>query len=74
MNLDHALDIADQLNEDQKLQLIDILNKRITENKRDGLINASREALEEYRSGKITPEDATDIIKRLNTDIEDPGE
>ena len=51
--------------------LLDILNKRRIEERRKQLANEVRESLELYKSGKLSSQSAEEVIKELNSLLED---
>jgi hypothetical protein len=47
--------------------LLEILQKRQIESRRDEIAKAAKQTLKEYHSGKILPLSAEEVLKKLNT-------
>ncbi len=68
--LDKALDAAMQLSDEEREMLIDILQKRQIEARRDEIARSAQEALAAFRAGKLQPEAAEALITRLHSSLE----
>jgi len=60
-----VLDIVESLPEYQQEDLIDIIRRRLIEQRRDGLANNIREAREEYARGEVRKGTVDDLMKEL---------
>jgi hypothetical protein len=60
-----VLDIVESLPEYQQEDLIDIIRRRLIEQRRDGLANSLREAREEYARGEVRKGTVDDLMKEL---------
>ncbi|MBM4334232.1 MAG: hypothetical protein FJ117_23995 [Deltaproteobacteria bacterium] len=61
-----ALDIVESLPEYQQEDLIDIIRRRLIEQRRDRLADSIREAREEYARGEIKKGTVDDLMKELS--------
>jgi len=68
--LDSVLDEIMQLSPYEKQILLEILNKRVIEERRDELSAEIKEAISLYRSGKLKTESAEQIISRLHNSLD----
>ncbi len=71
VTLDQTLDVAMQLSTTEREMLIDILRKRQIEMRRTEIAMAAREAIAEYHAGKIKPESADEVIKKLHLSLDE---
>jgi hypothetical protein len=69
-NLDRILDDAMALPPNQQEMLMQILQRRIVERRRDEIAQDAIESLAEFRSGKLTPQTATEAIAELRSFLE----
>jgi len=60
-----VLDIVESLPEYQQEDLIDIIRRRLIEQRRGGLANSLREAREEYARGEVRKGTVDDLMKEL---------
>ena len=68
--LDEALDIVEQLPEDQQQLLFEILRKRAIEQRRNEIAVEAAEAIQEYRSGSLKPLTADEAIDELRRSLQ----
>jgi len=61
-----ALDIVEKLPEYQQEDLIDIVRRRLIEQRRDRLAESIREARQEYARGEVRKGTVDDVIKELS--------
>jgi hypothetical protein len=61
----NALDIIESLPESQQESLIDIINRRLVEHKRDLLVKNVKKAREEYHRGEIKTGSVDDLMKEI---------
>ena len=54
-----------QLDFASREMLLEILQKRQIEDSRDEIARAAKQSIKEYKSGKISPESADDLINKL---------
>jgi trehalose-6-phosphate synthase len=69
-NLDRILDDAMALPPNQQEMLMQILQRRIVERRRDEIAQDAIESLAEFRSGKLKPQTATEAIAELRSFLE----
>jgi hypothetical protein len=67
VTIDSTLDEIMQLDYASREMLLEILQKRQTEARRDEMAKTARHTLKEYHSGKISPLSAEEVAGRLNT-------
>jgi hypothetical protein len=60
-----VLDIVESLPEYQQEDLVDIIRRRLIEQRRDRLANSIREAREEYARGEVKKGTIDDLMKDL---------
>ena len=60
-----VLDIVESLPEYQQEDLVDIIRRRLIEQRRDRLANSIREAREEYARGEVKKGTVDDLMKEL---------
>ena len=61
-----VLDIVESLPEYQQEDLVDIIRRRLVEQRRDRLANSIREAREEYARGEVKRGTVDDLMKELS--------
>ena len=61
-----ALEIVESLPEEQRESLMDILKRRLMEERRDRLAQNIKEAREEYKRGKIRKGTVDDLMNELS--------
>jgi hypothetical protein len=61
-----VLDIVESLPEYQQEDLIDIIRRRLIEQRRDKLAESIREAKEEYARGEVKKGTVDDLMKELS--------
>ena len=69
-NLDRILDEAMALPPNQQDMLMEILQRRIIERKRDEIAQDAIESLAEFRSGNLKPQTAPEAIADLRSFLE----
>ena len=70
ITLDSVLDEVMQLYPNERQILIDLLCKRVIEERRDEMALEIREATSLYHSGNLKPETAEQAISRLHQSLE----
>lgn len=65
MPFGEVLEAVDQLSLGEKEALIDVLNRRIIEARRDELVQDIEEANREFREGKALPTTPDDLMKEI---------
>jgi hypothetical protein len=60
-----VLDWADGLTLDEQENLVSILQRRMADRRRAELARAVKEAREEFKSGRVRPATAAEILKRI---------
>ena len=61
-----VLDIVESLPEYQQEDLVDIIRRRLVEQRRDRLANSIREAREEYARGEVKRGTVDDLMKEIS--------
>ena len=61
-----VLDIVESLPEYQQEDLVDIIRRRLIEQRRDRLADSIREAKEEYARGEVKKGSVDDLMKELS--------
>ena len=61
-----ALEIVESLPEEQRESLMDIVRRRLIEERRDRLTQSIKEAREEYKRGKIRKGTVDDLMNELS--------
>jgi hypothetical protein len=61
-----ALDIVESLPEHQQEDLVDIIRRRLIEQRRDRLAGSIKESREEYAQGEVKKGTVDDLIKELS--------
>jgi hypothetical protein len=69
-NLDQILDDAMALPPNQQEMLMQILQRRIIERRRDEIARDAIESLAEFRSGQLKPQTANEAIAELRSFLE----
>jgi hypothetical protein len=67
VTIDSTLEDIMQLDFASREMLLEILQKRQIEARRNQITKNARQTLKEYHSGKITPLPADEVVKKLNT-------
>jgi hypothetical protein len=67
VTIDSTLEDIMQLDFASREMLLEILQKRQIEARRDEMAENAKHSLKDYQSGKITPLTADEAIKKLNT-------
>lgn len=65
ITFEQALEVVMELSFEQREMLIDIVHRRNAQQRRQQLAQEAQEALAEYRSGKLKPLTALEVIDRL---------
>ncbi len=71
ITFENALDIVSQLPREQQEMLIEIIRKRMIEDRRQEIMAECQEALTEYRTGKLQGMSATQAIADLRHYLQD---
>lgn len=67
VTIDSTLEDIMRLDYASREMLLEILQKRQIEARRDAVAKTAKHTLKEYHSGKIAPVSAEEAVKRLNT-------
>jgi hypothetical protein len=67
VTLDSTLESIMQLDFTSREILLEILQKRQIEARRDQVAKAAKQSLKEYHSGKLSPLNADEVIGKLNS-------
>ena len=67
MTLDQALDDIMQLDDSSREMLLDILQKRQVEIRRDEIAKNAKQARKNFHSGNFTPMSGEEVIKYLHS-------
>ncbi|NJM00352.1 MAG: hypothetical protein HC924_16880 [Synechococcaceae cyanobacterium SM2_3_2] len=70
--LNQALEIIQQLPHDQQEMLIQILQHRLQDNRRNEIAADAEVSLAEYHREELHPQTATEIILALRQSLQDP--
>jgi len=62
---DEALDIIESFPEDQRESIIEIVKRRLTEERRERLTQTIKEAREEYARGEVRRGTVDDLIREI---------
>jgi hypothetical protein len=62
---DEALEMVDSMTIEEREQLLEILQKRLIDEKREELVKNIREAKQEYRKGKIKKGTVDDLMREI---------
>ena len=62
---DEALEMVDSLNIDEREQLLEILQKRLIDDKRENLAKKIREAKQEYQKGEFKTGTVEDLMNEI---------
>ncbi len=65
--IDSTLDDIMKLDFNSREMLLEILQKRQIEYRRNEIAKSAKKTLKEYQTGKITADTAEDVIKKLNS-------
>jgi len=65
--IDSTLDDIMKLDFNSREMLLEILQKRQIEYRRNEIAKTAKKTLKEYQTGKITADTAEDVIKKLNS-------
>jgi len=63
---DEALDIIESFPEDQRESIVKIVKRRLTEERREQLVQTIKEAREEYARGEVRRGTVEDLIKDVS--------
>jgi hypothetical protein len=66
VTIDSTLEDIMQLDYASREMLLEILQKRQIEVRRNNMAKTAKQTLKEYHSGKITPLTADEVVKKLN--------
>lgn len=66
ITIDQTLDTIVQMDFSSREMLIEILQKRQIEERRKEIVVNGKQAKEDFKSGKIVPANADDVIRTLN--------
>jgi hypothetical protein len=67
VTINSTLEDIMQLDYASREMLLEILQKRQIEARRNEIAKSAKQTLKEYNSGEIQPLDADDVVKKLNT-------
>ncbi len=67
VTIDSTLDDIMKLDFDSREMLLEILQKRQVEARREEIAKGARKSLQEYGSGKLQPLSAKEVIEKLNS-------
>lgn len=67
ITIDQTLDTIMKMDFSSREMLIEILQKRQIEERRKEIADSGKRAKADFKSGKITPENAADIIRSLHS-------
>lgn len=67
VTINSTLEDIMQLDFASREMLLEILQKRQIEARRNEIAKAAKQTLKEYKSGDIQPLDAADVVKKLGT-------
>ena len=67
VTINSTLEDIMQLDSESREMLLEILQKRQTEARREEIAKTAKQTIKEYQSGIITPGSAEDVIRKLNT-------
>jgi hypothetical protein len=70
LTLDHALDVVMQLDDDERDLLVEIMQKRQVEARRDEIAQYAREAMRAFHAGELRTETAEQLINRLHPSLD----
>lgn len=73
-NLDRVLEIASQLPYEQQEMLIEILQNRLHENRREKMAGDAQQTLADFHAGKFQPQSAQEAILALCQFLNEPEE
>jgi hypothetical protein len=64
-SFDEVLDAIEHLPEEQQLNLVDVVRRRLAERGRQRIIADAREAREEFSAGKVSPISIDDLMREI---------
>jgi len=67
VTIDSTLADIMQLDNESRQMLLEILQKRQIEARRDEIAKTAKQTIKEYQSGIIKPNSADEVIRKLNT-------
>ncbi len=67
VTIDSTLEEIMQLDFNSREMLLEILQKRQIEARRNEIAKTAKQSLKEYRSGKLHPQTASEVIEKLDT-------
>jgi hypothetical protein len=65
MSFNEILEAADQLSLDEQATLLEVLQHRIVERRREALARDVQQARREFEAGQIRPVSPTDLLKNI---------
>lgn len=71
ITLNQALDTVTQLPPQQQEMLLDILQHRLHEARRDEIAESARQAQADFQQGRLTAQSAAAVIQNLHQSLED---
>jgi hypothetical protein len=71
LSFQDLLDAVEALSLDDQSMLVEIINKRIIEKRREELVADLEESLEDYRRGEVRRGAVDDLLKDLEEDLRD---
>ena len=71
--LEQALETVSQLPVEQQQMLIDIIQNRNIENRREEIARDAQQSLTAFRSGKLKPQSVEEIIAELRQSLDEPN-
>jgi hypothetical protein len=69
--LDQVLDHASKLTDEQQEMLIQLLQKRRSESRREEIAQDAQQSLEDFRAGKLVAKSAQEVILELRQFLEE---
>ena len=70
--LDQVLETASQLPYEQQEMLIEILQNRLHENRREKMAADAKQTLADFHAGKFQPQSAQEVILALRQSLHEP--
>ncbi len=70
MNTQEILEASDQLTEEQREVLINLLQKRFIETRRESIAQQAKLATTAFRTGQLKTETAEELIQRLHISVQ----
>jgi hypothetical protein len=62
-----VVDSIEALPDDQQESLVELVQRRLTERRREALLKSVQEARKEFKSGKLHPASPATIMRRVRT-------